>query len=392
MIKLLMISTDKAIFDVDSAVYARLLEQAQLVSELHVLVFTPKGEKFKKIHHTKHLTIYPTSSVGKWAYLPDAYTLGKSIIINDGHPPKWLVTTQDPFETGVLGYLIARALHVPLHLQIHTDPWSLEWRGERFTNRLRYYVMLFLFQHASGIRVVSSRVEESLLRTGFPKERVTRIPIFTDVAYWKNAKPTFDLHVSYRLFTKIILSIGRLQPEKNFHGLIRAFARVRKIHDDVLLIIVGSGPERERLVALARSLDLGDSVIILPWARDVASYYKTSDMYVQPSLYEGWGLSVVEAMASGLPVVVTDVGVAGEMVRNEETGLVVPVRNEQELVDAMVRLLKEESLRISLRVSALAEVAKCATKTETLGAYQSSWNNAFVYAHPKNKKSQKRKK
>ena len=387
-----MISTDRAIFDADSAVLARLVELSKLVSELHVLVFTPKGEKYKKIHPTKHLTIYPTSSVGKWAYLPDAYKLGKSIIRNDAHSEKWLITTQDPFETGVLGYLIGHAMHVPLHLQIHTDPWSLEWRGERFTNRLRFYVMLFLFQHASGIRVVSSRVEERLLRTGFPKERVTRIPIFTDVAYWKNTKPTFDLHASYRMFSKIILSIGRLQPEKNFHGLIRAFARVRKIHDDALLIIVGSGPERERLVSLARSLELGNAVIILPWARDVVSYYKSADVYVQPSRYEGWGLSVVEAMASGLPVIMTDVGLAGELVHNNTTGLVVPVADEQAIVDAIVLLLKDESLRTSLRDAALAEVAKCPSKTETFGAYQSSWNNAFIYAHPKNRKSKKGKK
>ncbi len=392
MIKLLMISTDRTIFDQNSAVRSRLAEQSKLVGELHVVVFTPTGEKFKELHISKHLTIYPTCSTSKWSYLPDAYKLGRSIIVHDEHPEKWLITTQDPFETGALGFLIGRSLRVPLHLQIHTDPWSIAWKEERLMNRMRFVLMMFLLRRAAGVRVVSARVEKSVLHAGVPRVCVTRIPIYTDVTYWGTAVPAFDLHASYRMFSKIVLSIGRLQPEKNFNGLIRAFARVRRIHTDALLIIVGSGPERERLISLARSLELGDAVIILPWARDVASYYKTSDLYVQPSFYEGWGLSVVEAMASGLPVVVTDVGLAGELVHNNQTGIIVPVLDEQALVDAMVLLLTDDTLRASLTVAAREEVRTCQSKAETLLAYQSSWNNAYLYVHPKKTTTKKAKK
>ncbi len=386
MIKVLMISTDKSVFDADSALLSRLKEQAGLVSELHVVVFTPKGERFKKFHGGEHLTIYPTSSVGKWSYLPDAFRLAKSIIAHHGHREKWLVSTQDPFETGALGYLIAKVLHVPLHLQIHTDPWSEEWKHERAMNRVRFALMYFLLLQASGIRVVSRRVEESVLRMGIKRECVTRVPIYTDVAMWKNAVPTFDLHVSYKMFGRIILSIGRLQPEKNFHGLIRAFAEVQKRHNDALLLIVGSGPLRERLLLLASSLGLAESVIVLPWARDVVSYYKTCDLYVQPSLYEGWGLAVVEAMASGAPVLMTNVGIAGELVRDRETGLVIPVADERALVGAMVEMLASVTLRKSLPEAAFAEVAKLPTHAETLAAYKASWVNAHHYGHKKTKK------
>jgi glycosyltransferase involved in cell wall biosynthesis len=296
------------------------------------------------------------------------------------------VSTQDPFETGVLGYLIARKFRLPLHLQLHTDPFSLEWRSEKFMNRSRYMIMLFLLRQASGIRVVSDRVFRSVRALGISEERITKVPIFVDVEKFLSAVPTFDLHRSYPEFSRIVLSMGRLQPEKNYRGLIRAFARVRKIHDDAMLLIVGSGPERDRLLSLARSLDLDDCIKILPWARDVASYYKSCDVYVQPSLYEGWGLAVIEALASGAPVVMTDVGCSGEVVRNDETGLVVPPHREQELADAITRMLADDALRTAVVKNTKEEVKKCATKTETLRLYLLSWEKALAHGNTKAKK------
>ncbi len=376
--KILMISTDRSIFDKDSAVRLRLLEQAALCLELHVIVFTPKGEQFKKFHDGKHLFVYPTASSHKFTYLPDAYACAKKILPKKAHKERWLVSTQDPFETGALGYLVARKFHLPLHLQLHTDPFSVAWRSEKFLNRARYAIMLFLLRQASGIRVVSDRVFRSVCALGIAKERITKIPIFVDTEKFMNAVPAFDLHRSYPEFSTIILSMGRLQPEKNYRGLIRAFAQVRALHDDALLLIVGSGPERDRLLSLARSLDLDACVKILPWARDVVSYYKTCDVYVQPSLYEGWGLAVIEALASGAPVVMTDVGCAGEVVRNGKTGIVVPPQNEQALAEAILRMLGDTLLRTTLAANGKEEVKKCVTKSETLRLYKESWAKSFA--------------
>ncbi len=374
---ILMISTDRALFEADSPVRLRLREQAALTTELHVIVFTPKGERFKVFHEGKKFTIYPTASSSKWMYLPDAYALAKKILDTKRRKGKWLITTQDPFETGALGYMLARKFHLPLHLQLHTDPFSPLWQHERLTHRFRFFLALFLLKHAAGIRVVSERVFAKVRALGIPEARITKVPIIVDVGHFAHAAPSFDLHHSYPKFSHIILSLGRLQPEKNFHGLIRAFARVHRTHDDAMLLIVGSGPLRERLVQLVRSLNLEGVVVILPWARDVASYYKTCDIYVQPSLYEGWGMAVIEAMASGSPVVMTDVGCAGEVVRNEETGLVVSVQNDDALAAALSCLLDDQQLRSTLATQGQAEVKKLATKAETLALYEASWKNTL---------------
>lgn len=371
-----MLSTDREIFNADSSVRVRLVDQGSLTSRLHVIVLTGKDEKFSTLHIGRHVTVYPTLSTGKFACIVDAYRIGVEILRAGIRGKNWLVTTQDPFELGAVGYMLTRKFRIPLHLQLHTDPWSDVWRKGHFFNRLRYLLALFLLKRADAIRVVSERVKQHVLALGISNVRVTKVPVYVDVKHFFDAKPTFDLRRSYQDFSRIVLSLGRLQPEKNYHGLIRAFARVYKEHDDTLLLIVGNGPERERLLFLARSLGLEDCVKILPWARDVATYYKTCDIYVQPSIYEGWGLAVIEAMASGAPVVMTDVGCAGEVVVSEKTGLVVPVGDEKMLAHAIGRLLDNRELALTLAANGNAEVKKLATKAETLMLYKTSWEKA----------------
>lgn len=376
-----MISTDRAVFDPDSSVRSRLLEQASLVSEMHVIVFTKKGPSFAKEHCSKHLTIYPTESSNKFAYLPDAYALGKKILSAEGGKEHFVVTTQDPFETGAIGYLLSRTLKIPFHLQLHTDPFNEEWKKEHFLNRLRFALALFLLHKSDAVRVVSERVFAHVHAAGVPKERITKTPIYVDVEHFIKAKRSFDLHHSYGEYSHIVLSMGRLEPEKNFHKLIRAFRRVHQTFPDTLLLIVGSGSERERLFALIRSFGLERYIKILPWARDVVSYYKSCDVYVQPSKYEGWGLAVVEALASGAPVVMTDVGCAGEVVRNEETGLVIDSPEEAMLASAIDRLLGDAKLRKAFGAAGKKEVKKLATKAETLISYKTSWEQALRNGH-----------
>ncbi|OGZ12840.1 MAG: hypothetical protein A2942_03015 [Candidatus Lloydbacteria bacterium RIFCSPLOWO2_01_FULL_50_20] len=374
-----MFSTDRAIFDEDSSVRSRVMEQGSLVSGLHVVVLTGKDAKFSTIHLGKHVTVRPTLSSGKLTFIADAFRIGTEILKHGEKHKDWLVTTQNPFELGAVGYMLAKKFRIPFHVQLHTDPWSDAWRKGNFLNRLRYLLALFLLKRADGVRVVSRRVEMRVRSLGISEKQITKVPIYVDVNYFVKAKPAFDLHRSYPGFSRIVLSLGRLQREKNYHGLIRAFALVRKEHDDALLLIIGSGPEREQLIFLARSLGLEDCVKILPWARDVATYYKTSDVYVQPSNYEGWGLAVIEAAASGMPVVMTDVGCAGEVVLSEKTGLVVPVGDEKNLAYAISRLLDNHELALSLAANGNEVVKKLATKAETLLLYKASWEQALIH-------------
>ena len=371
-----MFSTDRELFNAESPVRARIVEQAKLAEHLKVVVFAPKGKGLPSEAVGHRLVIFATLSFHRALYIVDAFRIGRRLIGKKGKD--WLVTAQDPFWTGVVAWLVARTTGAALHIQLHTDPFSPAWQSEHFSHRFLYPLASFLLRQADGVRVISARLETGVRELGVPLEKITRVPIPVDVSSFRHATVTVDLHRSYMEHSQIILSMGRLTHEKNFSLLLRAFARVRHVHEGALLVLVGHGPLLDDLRFLARSLDIEGHVRFLPWARDVASYYKSADVYVQPSLYEGWGLAVVEAMASGVPVVMTDVGCAGEVLRDRESGLVVDIGDEGSLAEAISWVLAhpEDAKRLSAQATLVTE--HLATKGQSLELYKTSWNTTYA--------------
>jgi glycosyltransferase involved in cell wall biosynthesis len=142
----------------------------------------------------------------------------------------------------------------------------------------------------------------------------------------------------------IVGAAGRLEHQKGFDVLLRALRDV----DDVTLVLIGDGSEREQLRSLARSLGLDDRIVWLGWSADVRSYLPAFDVFVLPSRFEGFPLVVLEALLAETAVVATDVGSIPEAVRDEETGLLVPRDDSAALAAAMRRLLADADLRRSL--------------------------------------------
>jgi len=127
---------------------------------------------------------------------------------------------------------------------------------------------------------------------------------------------------------RVVVSVGRLAPEKGFGDLLRAFQQVAAA-GAVRLVIIGDGPEREALVRLKRECRLDGAVQFAGMQEDVRRWLAAADLYVQPSHREGLPLAILEAMALGLPVVATRVGDVGALIRDGQEGyLVEPQRPE----------------------------------------------------------------
>lgn len=142
----------------------------------------------------------------------------------------------------------------------------------------------------------------------------------------------------------IVGAAGRLEPQKGFDVLLRAFRDV----EDATLVLIGDGSEREQLRSLASSLELDDRIVWQEWSDDVRSYLPAFDIFVLPSRFEGFPLVVLEALLAETAVVATNVGSVPEAVRHEETGLLVPPDDAAALAAAMRRLLADADLRRSL--------------------------------------------
>jgi glycosyltransferase involved in cell wall biosynthesis len=157
----------------------------------------------------------------------------------------------------------------------------------------------------------------------------------------------------------LVTTVGRLQRGKGQHVLLRAAKLVLNHCPDARFLIVGGalfGLEQEypsELSALMTELGLRERVTLLGPRDDVPAILAASDIIVVPSVRpEGFGMATLEGMAAGKPVVATDIGATGELIRNEMTGLLVAPDSPRALADALLRLILEEALRRHLGAEA----------------------------------------
>src|SRR3989338_8436278 len=315
--KVLQIGSDRTIFDSSSASAARMRAYGKRFGELEMIIFSLRKHTVREARLSEHTHVYATNSFFRFLYVWDAVWLAFTFPKPDG------VSVQDPFETGITGWIVARLRGAALHVQVHTDFLSPEFFRLSFLNRLRVLIAGFVLRRASRVRVVSERIRDSLKTINSKSRRFGRdpdfasglktepsvLPIFVDVEKYRNTQLSPALAAREHLFRTKLLVVSRLEPEKNVWLAIHAFAKAAL--EKSCLIIVGEGSEKEALHKMARDRGVAKWVFF-EGQTDPAQYYKLADLLLAPSRYEGYGMAIVEALASGTPVLATDVGVARE--------------------------------------------------------------------------------
>ena len=395
-----MISRDETILKEDSVSAGRMLEYGNLCDELHIVVLSKRKitrditqNRVKKL--SDNVFVYPTNSWLKIFSIFTAYRLGKKIIGN------WkleigncIVTSQDPFETGLVGLWLKKKFRIGLNIQIHGDFFGNPyWLNESFLNKIRLKIANRVIPNADSIRVVSERIKNSLKSYNFHskagplrqesrvigpwaenlKSKIVVAPIFTDIQKIQETEPKFDLHKRYPDSDLILLWVGKMSRVKNLLFLLRAFKYILEAFPKAVLVLVGDGPEEARLKDEAKKLGIIDFVKFEGAQTDLISYYKTADVFVFPSLYEGWGRVVIEAAAAGLPIVMSDVGCAGEVIQDGVSGRVVKVNDLEGFVRAITELGFNLDLREKYAHAALEKIKTLPNKEETFRLIKESW-------------------
>ncbi len=316
-----MISTDRKLFEKGSDVAIRMAEYGELFDELHVVVFSLKTHRLKEMRLSDKVLLYPTNALTKFDYVLNAYIIAKDIVKQNADG--WVISTQDPFETGLVGYLMKKRMNIPFNIQMHGDFWSPYFKEESFLNRIRLKIGRITIPQADCIRVVSMRIKKSVKKYFNPNVPVVILPIaeFNDI---QNRKIAFDLHKKYSQFDFIALMTSRLEQVKNIEMALAAFKKIVERHPGAGLLILGEGSRRSSLESLVAKLNLTKHVIFLGWQRDIVSYMKSANVFLNTSNHEGYCLTLIEAAQAKCPIITTDVGVIGEVLHEKNT-LVCPV-------------------------------------------------------------------
>jgi glycosyltransferase involved in cell wall biosynthesis len=348
LIKVLMISSDRNILSTGSAVSERIKEYGLLVEELHIVVLSDTSHKLKETKLSDNVWVYPTNSLFKYLRPLTAARIGKRVVFERKFVRgQSLITAQDPFESGWAGLKVKNKWRIPLEVQLHTDPFSPYFSG--FQNSVRKFFARSVLKQADSVRVVNENVGERI--KALTKARICLLPIYVDRARIEEARVAFDLHSRYP-WHFILLAVSRLEPEKNLGLALEALALVRQRFSDTGLVIVGSGSEEKRLKSLRDSLGLQGAVEFAGWQDDVASFYKTANIFIQTSLFEGYGLSLIEAGLSNLPIITTAVGVAQELEHGKDA-YIYSANDANMFASGIIDLLehnhKRENLKMNLK-------------------------------------------
>lgn len=230
-----------------------------------------------------------------------------------------------------------------------------------------------VWRRADLVLAVSGPVRDGLVAAGLEPTRVRVVHDGVDPGALRPARPGVLRRAAGAPEDGLLVgAVGALEPGKGHDLLLRAAARVTRRRDDVRFVVAGAGPARERLEALARELGLGDRLTLAGHVPDVARSLVDLDLFVMSSREEGMGSVVLEAMAAGVPAVVTRAGglaeAAGDAVPT------VPPEDPEALAAEILRLLEDGAARERIgeagrrRVEARFTAARMAD--ETLAAYR----------------------
>jgi len=282
-----------------------------------------------------------------------------------------VVYAQDPVSVGLPAWLASFILRKPFVLKMVGD-----YAWEQATQRFNYQGTIEAFQDenlpffASTLRAIERFVAQRAVYVIVPSKYLGTI-----VKKW--SVPKNKIHVIYngihkdevglkqvirgllRFKGKLIVSPGRLVPWKGFEALLRVHASLQKKHPDLVLLIIGAGPDLEKLEALSKQLKTQDSVIFTGNVENAVAlrYMRAADVFVLNTKYEGFSHFLLEASAIGVPIVTTAVGGNPELIDNGVNGFLVKPDDKKALEERINALLVSPDLRAKISQSAKRKVA-----------------------------------
>jgi sugar transferase (PEP-CTERM/EpsH1 system associated) len=251
------------------------------------------------------------------------------------------------------GLLAARLARVPI--VVHGEHGTLQLRG--YQARIQRWA----WGRTTAVLSVSRKLAERMARgTGFPHERIVTIQNGVDFSRFSPSLREAARHeLGLAPMELTIGTAGRLVPVKDHANLIEALAILRDRDVAFTAVIAGEGPLRAEIEALIAARGLRTHVRLLGQRADVNRVFAALDVFVLPSKSEGMSNTILEAMASGVPTVATNVGGAEELVDDGVTGLLVPSQNCEALAGALGRMAASPGRR-----RAMGEAARVKAETE----------------------------
>lgn len=272
-----------------------------------------------------------------------AYRVSKSFDVRIIHAHWWV-------PSGLIGYLVSILLNRPLLVTTHgTDLRIIK------DSKISFFLAKLVFQKAQYITVVSSFLKEKLVgELSLPEEKIKVIPMPVNTEKIRFSPPMKSSSQN------VILCVARYTHQKKLDVLIDALSVLKEQNMDFEAILVGEGPERDRLLKKIGTLSLKDKIKLLGLMaqKELNRYYNLSQVVVLPSVNEGFGLVLVEAGLCKKPVVGARSGGIPDIIEDGISGILVPPEDHIALANAIISVLSDDNLAKRLGQNAYQQVWK----------------------------------
>jgi glycosyltransferase involved in cell wall biosynthesis len=200
-----------------------------------------------------------------------------------------------------------------------------------------------LQKHVDAFIAISNEIKNELIESGISPERCIFIPNGVNLDEFQPATQYVKNRLRKQLGLPegpLVIFVGRLEPEKRVDNLVQVWLEIRRQYADAHLLILGTGTQEERLKQMAAG-----SVLFRGVVDNVATYLQTADLFVLPSVSEGLSNALLEALATGLPVVVTATGGTTDIVRHKVSGWLIQDYTPRNLLAGILAFLDNKPLR-----------------------------------------------
>jgi glycosyltransferase involved in cell wall biosynthesis len=251
-----------------------------------------------------------------------------------------------PGPIGLAALAIARILHLPLYGTYHTalPQYITQLTDDASLEELVWKYMIWFYGQTDVVYVPSRATGEELAEKGIPQEKIKFYPRGIDIERFHPSKANGFFKGRFQLVEKErkLLYVGRVSKEKNLPELVEVFKMVAARRKGVRLVIVGEGPYLDEMKEALEGLPVTFTGFLD--GEDLSQAYASSDIFVFPSTTDTFGNVVLEAQASGIPVVVTDQGGPQENLIPGRTGYIAPIDDPERFMRAVLQLVDNPQL------------------------------------------------
>lgn len=271
-----------------------------------------------------------------------------------------LIYAQDPVSVGLPALLAAQVLRKKFIVKIvgdyaweqsvqrfgvkdNLDIFSAHYQKYPWQAKVMKKIEKYVADGAKAIITPSNYLKGIIMNWGVGGDKIHVIYNGFEPYVSRTAKSA--LRKRYGLYGTTLISVGRLVPWKGFEGLIKAMRSIRAEVPDASLIIVGDGPDKNRLLDTAQREGVQDIVKFAGRLdqRTLFEYIRASDIFVLNTEYEGFSHQLLETMALGTPIITTSVGGNPELIETSKSGILIPYNDEKALIQAILEIIRTPS-------------------------------------------------